>query len=100
MSYHEKSIMRTAHYSSRSYAFAEMIDDWRTEYLEDHKEDWKGTSYQLLHQMSKDPARASTLRGITGTQMATQLATLKNRGYPLECNETDDGRIWTIRRQK
>jgi hypothetical protein len=50
--------------------------------------------------MSKDPARASTLRGITGTQMATQLATLKNRGYPLECNETEDGRIWTIRLQK
>lgn len=100
MSYHEKSLMRTAHYSSRSYAFAEMIDDWRTEYFEDHKEDWKGTSYQLLHQMSKDPARASTLRGITAPQIAQQLANLKNRGYALECDETSQGRIWTIRRQK
>ena len=92
--------MRTAHYSSRSFAFAEMIDDWRAEYFEEHKEDWRGTSYQLLHQMSKDPARASTMRGINGPQIAQHLANLKNRCYPLNCEETEAGRIWTIRRQK
>jgi hypothetical protein len=98
VSYHEESLMRTARYSSRSFAFAEMIDDWRAEYFQDHKEDWRGTSYQLLHQMSKDPARASTLRGMSAAMISQQLGTLKNRGYALECTESEKERVWTIRR--
>ena len=100
VSYHEQSLMRTARYSSRSFAFAEMIDDWRTEYFEEARDDWRGTSYQLLHQMSKDPARASTLRGLSGSQIALQLAALKNRGYPIDCSESDKERVWIIQQQR
>lgn len=97
-SYHEPSLIRTANHSSRTFAFAELIDDWRREYFEENTNDWMGSAYQLLYLMNKDPARAATMRSLNNAQMSSQLAALKNRGYPIECEETDHGRTWIVRR--
>ena len=100
-SFHETSLMRIAHHSSRAFSFAEMLDDWRNEYFVEHSVDeWRGTSYQLYYHLNLDPARAATIRALTHSQVSSQLAILKNRGYSIECEEQDEGRVWTIRRQR
>lgn len=82
-SYHEESLVKVAKHSSRSNSFLEIIEDWKADYFSEHKEDWEGTSHQLLVALHKDPAKSAALRGLTGATCNQQLSALKNKGYPI-----------------
>lgn len=99
LSYHEKSLVRTAQHSSRTNEFREVLEDWKKDYFAEHKEDWVGTAHQLCVAFNKDAAKAAAIRHLKPSTIARQLASMKNKGYDITCSEGTD-RVWTIRAPK
>ena len=99
--YHEATLLKSSDQSSETAAFREVLEHWRAAYFEENRSDdqWRGTSFQLAVQFSKDPAFLAATKGLTHVTINRQLTALKAAGVAyLECNGDGSTRVWTVHR--
>jgi hypothetical protein len=101
ISYHDESLVATAHQSSRLAAFVEILHDWREAYFHDVPDEaaWQGTAFQLHKAFNSDPNAAHAMRAFSVDAIGRSLAALRSRGdTSIRCEEDDSIRVWTIDR--
>lgn len=99
----EPSLLDTANQSSRSASFAEILDDWKTEFFtvrEPKKAFWEGTSYQLHKAIMLDPGAEAAMRHYTVESVGRALSALKNKGAQIETLTVGESRVWRIHREQ
>jgi hypothetical protein len=100
--YHEASLVQTAEQSSLTAEFSEILEEWKNWFfdIEENKEKkfWEGTAYQLKKSISFDPQDATALRGYGRGGVGRALASLKNKGAPIQCRHEKSKCIWRIYR--
>ena len=98
VSYHEKSLVRTAQLTSRLNSFHEILEDWKSDYFAEHREPWCGTAHQFFVELHRDPAKSAALRGLTLDKVVMQLSAMKRKGFAVEHDDAMGAlRRWTIR---
>lgn len=100
--YHEPTLLKKAEHSSRSNAFAEILEDWAVEYFHDHptEQSWEGTAFKLLKEFSKEDDRRAAVKNLTVDTVMRQLGALKAKGHKIDSKEQGGQRIWTIQRME
>lgn len=103
--WHDPAMTQHANQSARTAGFAEILDDWRTEYFrlvnenkpsEKHEHVWTGTAFQLRKALCVSPATQDALRGTDNGDIGRLLAQLKSKGYPITSEDKDELRYWQI----
>lgn len=103
-SYHDPVLASLANSTSRSTAFAEILEDFFERYFFDNdKTHWTGTSFQLHRDLNAGGADAA-MRGITVDGVGRMLGLLQAKGHPIASVDTDEGELtlrrWKIRRSE
>lgn len=103
--WHDPAMTQHANQSARTAGFAEILDDWRTDYfrlvnegvaVEKKTWTWTGTAFQLRKALCVASATQDALRGTDNGDIGRLLAQLKARGYPIVSEDRDELRYWTI----
>lgn len=97
--YHEKSLVESARLSSRTAGFAEILEDWKSDYFsvrEPKAEFWSGTAFQLQKEFLLDPSAETAVRPFTVDAIGRHLSTLMNKGMKISCSSTGESRVWKI----
>lgn len=103
--WHDASLVQHANQSSRTAGFIEILADWKETYFRtvnegksgaDRITKWRGTAFQLRKLICDSPGAQDVLRGTDNSDIGRTLAQLKSKGYPVDCDDEDDIRYWTI----
>jgi hypothetical protein len=103
--WHDPALVQHANHSSSTSGFHEILASWAREHFrienESRKGDpitcWTGTAFELRRAMaSSDPTALEALRSTDVNRMSQLLLQLKTKGYPIEVEDRDGLRYWTI----
>jgi hypothetical protein len=100
--YHEATMRKTAERSSSTASFLEILEGWIKVYftVNADAQQWKGTTVELLRELSKDPLTQSITRGYQAQDISRGLMALRHQGHKIEYTDSEGlTRKWTIVRE-